>query len=104
MTIQLNAGKNLSIHEAFGEKLKAIITEDLSRFVEHITRIEVHLSDENSTKNGQNDKRCMLEARLEGRQPIAVTANANNHEEAVTAAVVKLKTSLDTVLGRMRNY
>ena len=75
MTIQLNAGKDLNIQEAFGEKLEDMLTEELSRFSEHITRLEVHLSDENGIKDGQNDKRCLLEARLEGRQPIAVTAN-----------------------------
>ncbi|MFZ1259914.1 MAG: hypothetical protein WAQ93_05510, partial [Chitinophagaceae bacterium] len=71
MTIQLNADKNLTIHEAFGNKLKDMLNDELSRFSESITRIEVHLSDENGPKKGLNDKRCLLEARLERRQPIA---------------------------------
>ncbi|MBK5271957.1 MAG: HPF/RaiA family ribosome-associated protein [Bacteroidia bacterium] len=104
MTIQLNAGKNLNIQESFGEKLDDLLTEELSRFSEHITRLEVHLSDENGIKEGQNDKRCMLEARLEGRQPIAVTANAETHEQSVAAAIDKLKNSLDTILERLRNH
>ncbi len=33
--------------------------------------MEVHRSDENGSKSGQNDKRCVTEARLEGRQPVA---------------------------------
>lgn len=36
-----------------------------------ISRVEVHLSDEDGKKGGQNDKRCMMEARLDGRQPAA---------------------------------
>ena len=104
MTIQLNAGKNLNIHESFGEKLKGLLTEELSRFSEHITRLEVHLSDENGRKEGLNDKRCMLEARLEGRQPIAVTGTANDYELAVSGAIEKLKTSLETINGRVRNH
>ncbi len=104
MTIQLNADNNLNIHESFGEKLKDLLTEELSRYSEHITRLEVHLSDENGGKDGLNDKRCMLEARLEGRQPIAVTANADTHEQSVAAATDKLKKSLDTILGRLRNH
>ena len=55
-------------------------------------------------KGGANDKRCLLEARLEGRQPIAVTNNAGTHHEAVKGAVGKMKAALDTVLGRLRNY
>ncbi len=66
--------------------------------------MEVHLSDENGPKEGKNDKRCMIEARLEGLKPIAVTNNANTHEQAVEGAIEKLKTSLDKILGRLRNH
>lgn len=104
MTIQLNADKSLTIHESFGEKLKEMLTAGLTRFSEHITRLEVHLSDENGGKDGQNDKRCTLEARLEGKQPIAVTADAHTHEQSVKAAMDKLKNSLDTIIGRLRDH
>ena len=99
MTIQLNADKNLSVHEAFGDKLDDLLTEELSRFSEHITRLEVHLSDENGSKEGINDKRCLLEARLEGRQPIAVPGLANTYELAFNSAIDKLKDSLNTIIG-----
>ena len=104
MTIQINTDNNLSVHEAFGNKLDDLLSEELSRFDEHITRLEVHLSDENGNKQGQNDKRCMIEARLEGRQPIAVTANANDYELAVSGAIEKLKASLNTIEGKLRNH
>jgi len=51
-----------------------------------------------------NDKRCMIEGRLGGKQPIAVTNQANTLEQAVAGAVDKLKSSLDTIIGRSRNY
>jgi len=102
MTIQLNTDKNLSVHEAFGTKLDDLLSEELSRFSEHITRLEVHLSDENGSKEGLKDKRCLLEARLEGRQPIAVTGLANTYELAVSSAIDKLKASLETILGRIK--
>lgn len=104
MTIQFNADNNLTIHEEFRDKLKDMLTEELSRFSENITRLEVHLSDENGHKQGQNDKNCLLEARVEGRPPIAVKAGANNYELAVDAAVEKLKSSLDTVFDRLNNH
>ena len=104
MIIQLNGDKNLNIHEAFGEKLNALLNHHLGRFSEHITRLEVHLSDENGRKEGQHDKRCVLEAKFEGRQPIAVTADAHTHEQSVKAAIDKLKTSLDTITGRLSNH
>ena len=104
MTIQLNTDNNLSVHEAFGNELDDLLSEELSRFSEHITRLEVHLSDENGSKNGIKDKRCLLEARLEGRQPMAVTALADTYELAVNSAIDKLKAALDTIIGRLRNH
>lgn len=101
MIIQFNADHNITGSEKLKAPLEAMLSEELSRFSSKITRLEVHLSDEDGNKDGQNDKRCMIEARLEGMKPIAVTNHANTHEEAVEGAINKLKTSLDTILGRL---
>lgn len=45
----------------------------------------------------------MIEARLEGRQVIAVSENADTVEQALKGALDKLKASLDTVIGRLKN-
>jgi hypothetical protein len=42
-------------------------------------------------KEGQNDKLCKLEARLEGMKPIVVSNNGNTHDLAVKGAINKLK-------------
>lgn len=104
MTIQINTDKNLSVHEEYDNQLEALLTEELSRFDEHITRLELHLSDENGNKESQDDKKCLLEARLKGRQPIAVSALGNTYDHAVNSAIDKLKTSLETIIGRLRNH
>ncbi len=104
MIIQFNADKNLKVSEAFSAKLTDLISQELSRFSNQITRVEVHLSDENGPKHGLNDKRCLIEARLEGIKPIAVTSHGNNHELAVESALDKLKKSLDATIGRMRGH
>ena len=102
MTIQFNTDHNIKISEENRAPFIDLINEELSRFSEHITRLEVHLSDENGNKQGLNDKRCMIEARIEGRQPIAVTDRANDYELAVSGAIEKLKASLDTIVGKLR--
>jgi len=104
MIIQFNTDNNVEVREGLRAPLISLISEELGRFSHQITRVEVHLSDENGDKQGSNDKRCMIEARLAGMKPIAVTNHANTHEQAVEGAVEKLKTSLDTILGRLRNY
>jgi len=104
MQIQINTDKNVIGGEELRTSLTYLLSEGLSRFNDHITRLEVHLSDEDGNKDGPNDKRCMLEARIEGRQPIAVTDHAGTHEEAVNGAIDKLQTSLKTILGRLMNH
>jgi len=104
MIIQFNTDNNISGNERLAEYIDTLLTDGLSRFNAHITRLEVHLTDENGKKEGQNDKRCMLEARVEGLQPIAVTNHDNTIEQAVNGALDKLKASLDSVLGRLKKY
>jgi ribosome-associated translation inhibitor RaiA len=104
MTIQFNTDNNIKGSEKLRAPLIALISEELDRYSHQITRVEVHLSDENGPKEGQNDKRCTIEARLEGLKPIAVTNHANTHEQAVEGAVEKLKASLETLIGRLRNH
>jgi ribosome-associated translation inhibitor RaiA len=104
MKIQFNTDKNVKAGKELSAMVTVLLSEELSRYNDQITRLEVHLSDEDGSKIGQNDKRCMLEARLEGMQPIAVTDHANTHEQAIIGATDKLKSSLETILGRLRNY
>jgi ribosomal subunit interface protein len=104
MTIQINSDNNITGTEGLSNFVQSTIAETLKRFDEQITRVEVHLNDENSHKSGINDKRCMLEARLEGMQPVAVTAHGNTIQEALKGALDKLKSSLDITIGRLRNH
>ena len=104
MKIQFNTDKNVRGTEDLTAPLTELIAGGLERFSEHITRVEVHLSDEDGSKDGFNSKRCLLEARLAGKQPIAVKNLADTHELAVSGAVDKLVASLETIIGRMRNH
>jgi ribosome-associated translation inhibitor RaiA len=104
MIIQLNTDKNLTIHQEYRNKLESLLTEELSRYSDHITRLEVHLSDENGSKSGANDKRCLLEVRLAGKKPIAVADIGNTHDLSLIGALAKLKPSLETIYGRMKSH
>ncbi|WP_051676318.1 HPF/RaiA family ribosome-associated protein [Polaromonas glacialis] len=104
MKIQFNTDVNIHGTEALAAQVSASIEQALERFDEHITRVEVHLSDENAGKSGQHDQRCMLEARLEGRQPVAVTNHAATLEQAVQGAAQKLAHLLDSRLGRLHDH
>ncbi|MDI1317390.1 HPF/RaiA family ribosome-associated protein [Flavobacterium sp.] len=103
MKIQFNTDKTISGEERNQNHFTSVIEESLKRFENHITRIEVHLSDENGKKDGINDTVCLLEARLEGRKPIAVSCKADSEIVALTGATTKLKASLTTILGRIQD-
>ncbi|MET3114743.1 ribosome-associated translation inhibitor RaiA [Pedobacter sp. CG_S7] len=103
MTIQFNTDNNIAGKNELETHLTTIVADKLGRFSEHLTRLEIHLSDEDGSKNGQNSIRCLLEARMEGRQPIAVNLSSNTSEQAVEGAIEKLKAALETIIGRMNN-
>lgn len=104
MKIQFNTDKAINGDERTQDFFTSQIAEELERYQAHITRIEVHISDENGNKEGTKAIRCLLEARLEGKQPIAVASHADNVELAVSGAIDKLQVSLKTVLGRISNH
>lgn len=101
MKVQINTDKNISGDTTLTESLEDILRFDLSCFSDQISRIELHLSDENSeAKTGMADKRCLLEVRLAGEHPIAVSKSAQNVEEAVTGATKKMFNLLKSELGK----
>lgn len=103
MKIQLNTDKNIP----GSEKLEAFLTEkinrSLKRFASRITRIEVHLSDQNAQKSGADDIQCKIEARIEGVHPVIVTDRNDTKEKAIDSAIDKMKSALDTVTGKLKN-
>ncbi len=104
MKIQINTDKTINGDENHQKHFSALIEEGLKRQESHITRIEAHISDENGSKDGANDIRCLLEARVEGRQPIAVSSQADTYEQAVSGAIDKMKMSLETIIGKIQNH
>ncbi|MDD2321396.1 MAG: hypothetical protein PHO83_15230, partial [Geobacteraceae bacterium] len=76
MKIQINTDSNIEGNEALAAQVRSTVAGVLDRISDTITRVEVHLSDESSQKKSQNDKRWVMEARPEGRQPVAVSDQA----------------------------
>lgn len=104
MTIQINTDNHIEGHDRMEEYFKGILEEQLKRFDDHITRIEVHLGDENSDKFGTDDKRCLIETRLAGKQPIAVTNHSDSTEKSFMGAVDKMKKVLGTTFDKLKTY
>jgi ribosome-associated translation inhibitor RaiA len=103
MQIQVHTDKNVDVSDGMVRRIEAELESVLSRFSDQITRVDMHLGDENAGKSGGTDKRCMVEARPAGQQPVAVTHHAASLGEACSGAVHKLGTLLESKYGRADN-
>ena len=101
MQIHFNPGNDVEGRESLVQRAEEIVSDAVGRFSEQITRVEIYVSDENGAKKGVDDKRCTLEARVTGHQPVAVTHHAPTFREAIAGAAQKLQRSLDHTLGRL---
>ena len=103
MQVQVHTNDNIQGGESLARWIQDETTTRLARFRENITRVEVFLTDVDAGKSGVNDKRCRLEARPAGHQPITVTADADKVPSAYSSAVEKLIRALDADLGRIKD-
>jgi hypothetical protein len=104
MQVQVNTGNGMENKETLERWADEFLNESLARFKQEITRVEVQLSDENSGKKGAADKRCMLEARLNGHEPLAVTHRGETQDEAFRGAAQRLINLLDHTLGKLDRH
>lgn len=104
MQVQVHTDRHIQSDERLAEFIRDTLHTKLSRFTDHLTRIEVHLGDENGQqKRDSADKRCQLEARFEGLDPVAVTEHAATVGQAITGAAEKMQRKLATVTGKLRD-
>lgn len=103
MQIQVNTDDNIEGDDALIAQVEADIRDGLSRFADQITRVEVHLSDENAGKGGSDDQRCMIEVRPTGQKPMAVTHQVPTIHETSAGAMEKMLSKLQSSFGRQNN-
>lgn len=84
--------------EKFTDELK----KKLNRFSEYITSVEVFFADENRGKTGIDDKRCTIEVRPKNMKSEAVTHNADTLAHAFNGAVDKIRSLMDTRIGKLQ--
>ena len=102
MQVRIITDNNIVGSDGLSSHVEDVVQNTIGRFSDRITRVEVHLADENSrAKSGSNDKRCTMEARLRGLKPIVVTEQAAVLDQAINAAADTLAKTLDRTLGRL---
>ncbi len=99
MQIQINFG-SVPASDSLEAHVRDRLDREISRFGQDVTRIEVHLGDENSHKSGPADKRCLIEARPRGMDPLVVEHHASDLFDAVTESAGKMRRALATRFER----
>ena len=101
MQIQVNSGNALPVDDELIRTAEEIARKNLGRFEERLTRLEIHVNDLNSHKGGSQDKRCQIEARPAGLDPVSVSHDADSVDAAIRGAAQKLERLLESTFGRL---
>jgi hypothetical protein len=97
--IEVRASSSVQGSAKLDHYVQDVVSRALAHFAARLTRIGVHLTDENADKEGLNDKRCQIEARPASRKPLSTSATADSVEKALALAVGKMKRKLASRLG-----
>jgi len=104
MQIQVNTDRHVDGRHSVTEYVRTVVQHAIGHFEPQVTRVEVFLSDENGSKAGADDKRCVLEARIVASKPVVVTHRAGNLDEAIHGAAARLKRSLANENARVHAH
>jgi ribosome-associated translation inhibitor RaiA len=104
MQILVDTDHNIEGSEEFSRHIEAGVRSVLHRYADQITRVEVHLSDQNSAKSGNADKRCLMEASPAGHQSLTVSDDAATLQGAFDGAAKKMAHLLESTLGWLHHH
>ncbi|MEV6828284.1 HPF/RaiA family ribosome-associated protein [Amycolatopsis sp. NPDC051102] len=102
MQIQVNTDHNIHGGEGLATYVTTDLEQSLSRFGTWLTGVEVHFSEDSGGK--PTDKKCVIEARPGGKQPVAVTHHAATVDDAFAGATHKLVRVLDSRYNRAYDH
>lgn len=103
MNIEIRTDKNIQNSDRLITYVREELNQEFQRHSERITQFSVHISDENGDKGGDDDIRCMIEAKAAGLKPVVVTHKAKNIDLALHGAIDRIKRSIEHVLEKKEN-
>lgn len=100
MQFLFNSDNQTHLGEDAATRVEELVGTRLSRIADRLTRVEVHVSDVNGPRDGDDDKRCAIEIRPKGMNPISATAQAPTIERAVASGADKILQAFDRQVGK----
>jgi hypothetical protein len=103
MQIQVHTDNHISSDARLHEYSEGAVAGALAHFADRITRVEIHLADENGAKEG-GPFRCSLEVRLAGHEPVGVSHHGPHVKEALAGALDKAATVIGGLVSREKDH
>ncbi|ANY21256.1 hypothetical protein A6F68_02766 [Tsuneonella dongtanensis] len=104
MQVQFNSDSSVMGTENVATRIEEAVRAKLARFEDRLTRLEIHVRDENGPKHGGDDKSCTIEARPAGGRAIGVTEHAATVDDAARLAAATLAQRLDRHFGKSERH
>ena len=101
MQVLVNTSNGIENKDSLERWASEFLNDALARFGHDVTRIEVQMSDTSTSRSGAQDKRCTLEARIAGHEPVVATHHAASQDEAFRGATQRLTHVLERTLGKL---
>lgn len=89
MQIQINYS-DIEKSPALSQHVEEQVEKALKHVSERVTRVEVHLHNDKQKRDGPQDKRSLMEARIAGDQPLAIESRSDDIYKAVKESAEKL--------------
>ena len=103
MQVIINSDNQIDLDSDSIQDLESTIADSLERFGKWVTRVEVHLTDENSAnKGGTDDIRCLMEARPANQQPVSIEVRASTVDHAIAEGTKTMERRLGTMADKAR--
>lgn len=100
MLLQINFG-DVEYSAATESWAEERVRKQLGYLSDRLTRVEVHLRDDNSAaKSSHDDKRCVMEARIAGRRPLAVDHSGEDLHKVIDETAGKLARAVKNDIER----
>ena len=103
MQVLTNTDRSVAGSAALSTQVETSVKDRLGRFSQQVTRVEVLLSNENRQRAGADDKRRVMQARLEDRPPTTASHRTSTMQLALEGAPAKLARAIERTLGRLRS-
>jgi ribosome-associated translation inhibitor RaiA len=103
MQVIFRTDNHIEGHDRLATYASEVVTHVLGRFDEHVTRVDVHLS-ESGSKDASERTRCVMEAHVGGKPPVAVSHLGEDEGASLDGGAKKLRRALDTVFGKMHDH